>query len=477
MTTLLVLGGAAVVAGAVAVLVLHVSSALVLSVGIALSVFAGNSKHMGFPLPPDRLVIALGLFLLLAGIEREKLPFRLRFRSQHALMIILAVYATISSIVAGTLFSIADGAYGLLDRLSITAFTLFTVAPLVFHDRKRRNIFLVAMVVLGAYLGATAILEGLGQKALAFPSYINDEAIGFHFDRARGPMTESAGFGLALFECCVCAAVASRQWVGRSAKVTAGIVAAACLAGTLFTLTRAVWIGVVLGILAVCVVSREWRRRLLPAVTLGLVVLFAALSLSPSLSGQVNERSVDQRPVWDRLNLADAGLRIIEEKPLFGIGWRNFSELGPEYYRLLPEIPQTGVEVDPVTQRLISIDIHNAVLSVGAELGLVGLSLWLAVIATTIGAAMFWRPPPELEDWRIGLVAMGVQWAVVAMFTPFSYTFSFLFMWTFAGIVTAHRFVQPRTRPPLLAGGVGTARRSRSDSLVAQPEEGSHAPV
>jgi O-antigen ligase len=164
------------------------------------------------------------------------------------------------------------------------------------------------------------------------------------------------------------------------------------------------------------------------------VVLLVALSLSSSLSGQVNERSGDQRPVWDRLNLADAGLRAVEQHPVFGVGYRNFVEVGNDYFGLLPDIPQTGTE----------IDIHNAVLSNAAELGLVGVSLWLAVIATTIGCAMFWRPPPELEDWRIGLVAMAVQWGVVAMFTPFSYTFSFFFMWTFAGIVAASRFTKPR---------------------------------
>ena len=160
-----------------------------------------------------------------------------------------------------------------------------------------------------------------------------------------------------------------------------------------------------------------------------------------------DELSGDERPVWDRLNLADAALRAIESKPAFGIGWRNFTKVGPEYFRLLPDIPQTGT----------TIDVHNAVLSIGAELGLVGVILWVSVVCTTIFAAMFWRPPPELELWRIALVAMGVQWAVVAMFTPFAYTFSMFFMFTFAGIVAAPRFVQPRERAEV--GGRPAATR------------------
>ncbi len=432
MTSLLLLSAALIAMGAVGVLVLHAPSALLLSLGVAAAVFAGNTRYMGFPIPPDRVILAVGVFLLLAGVERRNLPFRLRFRSQHTLMLLFGAYAILNSVVAETLKG--EGVYGLLDRLSITGWLLFSLAPLAFYDRRTRNIFLAVMVGLGAYLGLTAILEGVGLRALVFPAYIDDVNVGIHFDRARGPMTEAAGFGLALFECAVVALLAARTWRVRWARVVAYVVMSACLLGTFFTLTRAVWIGVLAGILVVTVMSKEWRRRLLPALVLGAVALFVALSVSSSLSGKVDERSADERPVWDRLNLADAGLRAIESKPAFGIGWRNFINDGPEYFRLLPDIPQTGT----------TIEIHNAALSIGAELGLVGLTLWLGVVASTIFAAMFWRPPPELELWRIALVAMGVQWAVVAMFTPFAYTFSMFFMFTFAGIVAAPRFVQPR---------------------------------
>ena len=53
--------------------------------------------------------------------------------------------------------------------------------------------------------------------------------------------------------------------------------------------------------------------------------------------------------------------------------------------------------------------------------------------------------PHLLALGRCGLnrVAMAVQWAVVAMFTPFSYTFSFLFLWAWSGIVIGSRITQP----------------------------------
>ncbi len=435
MTTLLLLGAALLVVGAaVFVLVVRASPTLIVSVGLGLAVFSGYSKHMGMPIPPDRLVMGLGFFLLLVGTERRTMALRVRFRSEQVLMLVLAGYAAISAWAVGTLFGPQQGAYALLDRLPITAWVLFSLAPLLWPDKRARNTFLVVMVCVGAYLGLTAFIEGLGAKSLTWPSYIHDPAVGIHYDRARGPMVEAAAFGLALFECAVAAVVAARTWGARWARNTAWAVAGMCLVGTLFTLTRSVWIGSILGVLAVCVASREWRRRLMPAILAVGVVIGAVLALSSSVSSQVETRSADESPIWDRLNLADAGIRVIEDRPLFGLGWRKFIGGGRDYFRLLPDIPQQGT----------TIDIHNIVLSIGAELGLVGLTLWLAVVGTTVVAPMVRRAPPELEDWRLGLIAMGIQAAVVALSTPFAYTFCLFFVWTWAGILSVPRYSRPR---------------------------------
>ena len=195
MTLLVVAIAALLVAAAIGLLVLHVSPTVIISIGVATSVFSGFSKHMGLPIPPDRLIMGLGFFLLLVGTERKHLAMRVRFRSEHAVMLVLGAYAIVSSLAVGSLFGPEQGFYGVLDRLAVTGFVLFTVAPLLFPDKKSRNVFLVVMVCLGAYLGVTALLEGFGAKSLTWPAYIHDPAVGIHFDRARGPMGEAAGFG------------------------------------------------------------------------------------------------------------------------------------------------------------------------------------------------------------------------------------------------------------------------------------------
>jgi putative inorganic carbon (hco3(-)) transporter len=416
------------------VVLLRASATWMIASGLCFTVFAGHWDQLGLPIGLDRLLIAAGLFSLLLGVERRNRVLAVRFRSEHAVMLVLSAYATISALIAGTLFSEADGAFALLDRLSVTGFILFTVSPLVFHDRRSRNALLVCLVVLGAFLGYNGIVEGFGAKQLAFPRYIDNPDIGIHYERARGPILESAGFGLALFQCAVAAVVAERTWTKHWARLAAGLVAFSCLLGTLFTLTRAVWIGVGVGLLAVMIANRDWRRRLLPAVSVAVVVLIGILTFSSGIESQVEERSGNAGPIWDRINLVDASIRAVEEQPLFGIGWRRFRFDGAEYLRQLPDIPQQGA----------GLDVHNAVLSHAAELGMVGATLWLAVVAMTIGRAVVTRPRPELADWHAGLIAMAGQWAVVAMSTPFSYTFSFAIIWAWSGVVLGSRITRPR---------------------------------
>src|SRR5207253_1883209 len=81
-----------------------------------------------------------------------------------------ALFAIASAATAGTLFTKA-GAFPLLDRFGLLPFAAFAVAPVVFRTARQRQILLVALVVLGAYLGATAVFELAGPKSLVYPRY------------------------------------------------------------------------------------------------------------------------------------------------------------------------------------------------------------------------------------------------------------------------------------------------------------------
>ncbi len=415
---------AVAVAGGVAVLALAARPAWTLSLGLALAVFSGEWSHLSSPVPLDRVVIALGIISTLVR-ERRRTGEPLRTRPIDWLLMIVALYAVGSAYAAGTLGN-KLALFRLLDRFSLVGFALFYVAPIAFRDARDRRILLGVLVALGAYLGLTALFETTGPHGLVFPSYINNPAVGIHFGRARGPFVEAAANGLALYGCAVAACIAAVTWVDRRARGAAVCVMVLCLLGTLFTLTRSVWIGVGVATVISLLAARETRRLALPAVALGALIVVIALATVPGLEANAVGRANDQSSVWDRENSDAAALRMVAARPILGFGWGSFATSSPGYYRQSPNYPLTAVP-----------EVHDVYLSNAVELGLVGAGLWLLAIVSAVGLGVARRGPPELRRWKIGLIAVSVSVAVVAVATPLAYTMPVLLLWGWAGITWA----------------------------------------
>ena len=394
-----------------------------LTIGICLTVFSGNWGLLGLP-PMDRLFIAMGTFALLARIGPSRDRPNLRFGPIHVLLLAVSIYAILSAVWAGTITE-PVAYFGLLDRLGIVPFLMFTIAPLAFRTRHQRSILLGGLVALGGYLGITSFFETLGLSALVFPSYILDPNIGIHVERARGPFVEAAANGLALFICAVAGFVAFSIWENVRLRIFAASVTLLCLFGTIFTLTRAIWLSCAVAVIVTLLAARELRRYLLPTMGIGLFAVIAALAFVPSLQDNASERGSDQRPVWDRLNLASAAQRMVEDKPLLGFGWNRSTDDLVDYLRQADEFPLTAS----------GIAIHNVYLSNAVELGLIGAGLWLVALLMAIGTSIARRGPPELRLWRIGMIAVAIQWAIVANFVPLFFAFPNMMLWVWAGVL------------------------------------------
>jgi putative inorganic carbon (HCO3(-)) transporter len=414
--------------GSVAWLALQIDLAWTFSGVIALSVFSGQWSHLGFPVGADRLALALGLAVLAWRAWHGQLPVAAdrapHVRATAWLLTVATAYAVVSAAWAGTLGQ-HDGFYGLLDRLGIVPFLLFLAAPIVFGTERQRAILLGVLVALGAYLGVTALLEGLGLDALVFPRYIVDPNVGIHIDRARGPFVEAVANGLGLFACLVAAALAVTQWRGSAARAVAAAVVVLCAVGIVLTLTRAVWIAGAVAPIVAMAWSAPLRRWLVPIVLVGGLLTFGALDVVPGLQGKADSRTTDERPVWDRLNTDHAALRMVGQRPLLGFGWNSFVVRGTDELRQDASFPITGA----------GLVVHNVFLSNAVELGLVGFAVWFAAFVLGIGVTAARRAPPPLEPWRIGLVALAVDYVIVANLGPLGYAFPTLLLWTWAGVV------------------------------------------
>lgn len=390
------------------------------------SMFSGRWADIGLPLPLDRLLLALGIagVILRAPI---RLPGRPPVRFVYVAIAGAALFAVGSAYVSGS-FGSHQGSFALLDRYGLIPFLSFLLAPIVFNTQERRTILLGVLTICGAYLSLTALAEATGAHALVWPSYIVDPSVGIHADRARGPFVEAGALGLALWGCGVAALVLAsdppRPW-HRPAGL---VVAALCVLGVVFSLTRADWLAAAISVVVTLVASRELRRFVVPVILSCVLLVAGALAVVPNLSQKVRVREQTQSPVWDRLNSDAAAIRMVEAKPLLGFGWDSFADKSPPYYRISATYPLTSVGV-----------LHNVFLSNAAELGLVGTLLWLVALGVAIGAPIVRPPPPGMRAWRTGLLAIALMWIVVANFAPLANVFPNLLLWTWAGVLWGGR--------------------------------------
>jgi putative inorganic carbon (HCO3(-)) transporter len=433
---LLLLAGLLVVLAALAFLVLRMSTPAVLSLGIASEVFSGYWKYMGIPLPVDRVLLLLGLGLLAWRGTAALGGRRLIFSPIHLLLATIVVYVTVSAMWAHTLTT-STGFYALLDRLGVIPFVMFTLAPLVFATPRARNALLVALVVLGAYLGFTAAAEGLHVHALVFPRYILNPNLGIHYGRARGPFLEAVADGLSMFMCATAAAVALNYWRSRFPRLACYVVIVSCLAGGIFTLTRTVWVGDVAAPVVVMLWNPRWRRYLPRVLAAGAVTVVALLVLVPGLHHSATARADQTSPIWDRYNTNDAALRGFTSHPVFGIGWEQFENIGSKWLRQAGNYPLTGA----------GLEVHNVFLSHLVELGIVGASMWILAFFSGVVAAALRRGRDDLYPWRLGLIAIVVYYLIAANLGPMSYPLPNLLLWLWAGIVAADRYSEVRPAP------------------------------
>jgi hypothetical protein len=410
----------------VAYLVVVASATLLFTGVLVMQIFSGNWQYLGLPIGLDRLLFAAALLALARDWWARRLPgVPIRLTAAHGFLMVLMTWALLSALFAGTLVT-TNGFFALLDRLGFVPFFAFFLAPRLYGHPSQRRTLLIGLVGVGAYLGVLSFAEGLGLDPLVQPAYILDQNIGIHADRARGPFLEAVAMGFALLTCAITSLVASHEWRNGTGRRLAVGVAVVCGLGTIFTLTRAVWLGAVLAVLAAAVVTPALRRWILPGAAAAVLLVVVLLTLVPGLSDSVGERAGSQRPLWDRYNSNIAAVNIVQAEPLTGVGWQRFTEVSDDWTEQAEGYPVTGV----------GIEVHNVFLSHASELGLPGAALYLCAWVAAVLPPILARGGATHRPWRRALVGIAVVWLVVASFGPLSYAFANTVLWLFAGIAS-----------------------------------------
>ena len=422
--------------------VLRAELSIVFSLALVASVLSGHTNDLGIPFPPDRLIFAAGVARLAWETWRDNLrperpaPRHPGYGTPHVLALVAAAYALVS--FAWSIdWQSRSSTFELIDRFGIVPFIYFALAPVVFATERARKHLLVAMTLLGGYLGLTAIFEIVGPRSLVFPRYIANPDVGITFGRARGPFAEPGSNGLAMHAAIVCTLLLLSLYphrLSRTVKLLCGGVLVVCIVGILLTLTRQVWLASVVSMSFAGLLTPRGRRLLVPAALIVAIVAGSAYLAVPGLRDNVITRAGDAFPVWDRRNLNSAAVRMFQERPLTGWGWNGFHVNRLRFFQQADTYPLTTP----------TVGVHNVFLANLADLGLIGTVLWAFALLAALGGALLRRAPPDLAPWRTALVAIAIAWIVVANLSPLNTALPNSLVWLWVGIVW-RPLAQPRT--------------------------------
>ena len=307
-------------------------------------------------------------------------------------------------------------------------FALFHVAGRVFREERRlRQFELFALVVL-AYLWFTSIAFLVGARSLIFPRFILDESLGYHADRARGPLLQAVANGVSLN---LLGLLALHSFLrGRMRGLKAVVLLAALPVAILATMTRAVWLSfaVSIGVLIFLSHNRRLRRICVGVTIIGALGLLVALSFDDQRRALM-DRLHESGPLDFREAVYAGGWQMFLEKPITGWG---VNQMPAELARHVSGYKEK--ELYP----------HNTYLEILVEHGIFGFALyaWLMWEIFRLGRG----PVPRTErngflNWQFHAmwpVLLGVYWvnaAVVVM----NYQFVNGLLFTMAGMLAAQQ--------------------------------------
>ena len=207
-------------------LALTIDPAVTLTLGVVLTPFAGNWQQLGIPgvLAPDRLLIAATIVLVVLRAATGRGAPLPRARPVHFVLGLATLWVVCSALVSHTLFQRAP-LLKIVEAYGIFPFLIFYLAPVIYTTRRKRQMLLSALVVLGAYLGLTTVFEMAGVRCTRLAQvHPRSATTGCTTDRAEARLRTLSRTGWA-FTCVLWPRAWQRPAGEARARVAAGVVA------------------------------------------------------------------------------------------------------------------------------------------------------------------------------------------------------------------------------------------------------------
>jgi hypothetical protein len=308
------------------------------------------------------LAPAVSVILLIAFLLQRK---RISFGKEELIVLLFIAYATLSSLLA------TGGNYAdirLIYFIYILPLLLFLVAKNIQVDSELFKMFGYVSVfhIVQALLLCSANIA-LGRNL--YPAELQWMDVGA-FGRQIGSLGSPIVFGLLL------QLVFSFLFLATRYRLLAPWIFRACLVPlvilTFATFTRSVWVGAFVTFIFLVYKTSEQAGvkvfRLVMLTVFAVGVLYSALALSPDIKGRFTE---DQTANF-RIVMAQASVNLILDNPVFGVGYGKFDEAVERYL-----FDARGVYNTRDTS-------HVTILTILAELGLIGAVLWATLIVLNL---------------------------------------------------------------------------------------------
>ena len=276
----------------------------------------------------------------------------------------------------------------LWDLRALIGLTTLPVAILLVRGERQVRLIYTLLVWTSAALAMYGILQ-----------YVFTDSGGLQ-SRIPGPFGHYMTYsGVLLLGACL--VLGRLMKIGQRRRLLDWLILMAILTALGLTLTRNVWLAVFV-VLTIAFFMR-YRRWLWAYATAVVLVLALTASLAPQHWSRITSMvSLEDVSNYDRICMAEAGLQMISDRPLFGIGPGMVQEYYPIYKH--PTAPRTDVK-----------HLHNNLLHLAAERGLLSVVayIWL-MVAGFLLAYRGYREVGGLRDSRADLY-LGVMLSLVAL--------------------------------------------------------------
>lgn len=377
--------------GAVVTVILMIKHPIVVCIAWFFAMSGMQTQGMiRMPGLPDfslaRLFMVLTLVLVPVGIIRGKHLLKRPF-AIDILVIGHAVYVLFNMYVIG-------------DGLRLNTWIASSLAPVIGYlfakqyitEERQLKVLFGFFVTVSLYFWITCVGERFDITAIVWPKSILNRDIGVSwYGRSRGPFLQPALTGQMLGWYIMVQLFLLTRRMTPAFKLLLVVNIAMCAVGMLFTYTRGPWLATAVGLVVMGALRPSYRKLVVGAGVAG-ALLLATDFLQPGNDEFLEERLATTNTIDNRLGFFATATRMIQEKPLFGVGYFQYLKLAPQYNQGT-YIPFYGFVKKEAGA---NVAIHDIYIGRAAEEGLVSLAMFLGLIgAITAIFRLRWR---EVED-------------------------------------------------------------------------------